>query len=139
MTAITGMGMTLVVHGDNVYRYFHHEIGVHKVQRVPVTNAAGKMQTSTACVTLMPVLDPLSVNVREEECKIDYVRGSGPGGQGMQSSSNCVVLTHLPSGIRVKCHQSRSALGNKELALQSVANEILTRRVREQKSKTHNA
>lgn len=62
---ITSSGKTLMLTGDNVYRYFHHEIGVHKVQRVPITDNSGKMQTSTACVTLMPVLDPLSVNVRE--------------------------------------------------------------------------
>ncbi|KPI87273.1 peptide chain release factor-like protein [Leptomonas seymouri] len=127
------------VFGDNVYRNLHHEIGVHKVQRVPVTDAAGKMQTSTAVFTMMPVLNPVSVNVLESDCKIDFVRGSGPGGQGMQSSSNCVVLTHKPSGISVKCHQSRSALGNKELALQMVAQQILTQKVKEQNSSMHEA
>lgn len=127
------------VSGERVYRAFHHEIGVHKVQRVPVTDAAGKMQTSTAVFTMMPVLDPVSVDVLESDCKIDFVRGSGPGGQGMQSSSNCVVLTHKPSGISVKCHQSRSALGNKELALQMVAQQILARRVKEQNSSMHEA
>ncbi|EPY30543.1 peptide chain release factor 1 [Strigomonas culicis] len=125
--------------GNDVYRNFHHEIGVHKVQRVPVTDAAGKMQTSTAVFTMMPVLDPVAVNVHESDCKIDFVRGSGPGGQGMQSSSNCVVLTHKPTGISVKCHQSRSALGNKELALQMVAQQILAQKVREQHSSLHAA
>ncbi|KAG5500222.1 hypothetical protein JIQ42_04557 [Leishmania sp. Namibia] len=125
--------------GEGVYRRLHHEIGVHKVQRVPVTDAAGKMQTSTAVFTMMPVLDPVSVDVHERDCKIDFVRGSGPGGQGMQSSSNCVVLTHKPSGISVKCHQSRSALGNKELALQMVAQQILEQRVKEQNSSLHKA
>ncbi|KPA79625.1 peptide chain release factor-like protein [Leptomonas pyrrhocoris] len=125
--------------GDKVYRNFRHEIGIHKVQRVPVTDAAGKMQTSTAVFTMMPVLDPVSVNVLEGDCKIDFVRGSGPGGQGMQSSSNCVVLTHKPSGISVKCHQSRSALGNKELALQMVAQQILAQKVKEQNSSVHEA
>lgn len=125
--------------GEGVYRNMHHEIGVHKVQRVPVTDAAGKMQTSTAVFTMMPVLDPVSVDVHESDCKIDFVRGSGPGGQGMQSSSNCVVLVHKPSGISVKCHQSRSALGNKELALQMVAQQILAQRVKEQNSSLHEA
>ncbi|AYU79487.1 Peptide chain release factor 1 mitochondrial [Leishmania donovani] len=125
--------------GEGVYRNMRHEIGVHKVQRVPVTDAAGKMQTSTAVFTMMPVLDPVSVDVHESDCKIDFVRGSGPGGQGMQSSSNCVVLTHKPSGISVKCHQSRSALGNKELALQTVAQQILVQRVKEQNSSLHKA
>lgn len=132
-------GNLFQVSGENVYRYFHHEIGVHKVQRVPVTDAVGKMQTSTAVVTMMPVLDPVSVNVHEEDCTIDFVRGSGPGGQGMQSSSNCVVLTHRPSGISVKCHQSRSALGNKELALQMVAQQILAARIKDQNSSLHDA
>lgn len=120
--------------GDGVYRHFRHEIGVHKVQRVPVTDHDGKMQTSTAVVTMMPILDPVTVNVREEDCRFDFVRGSGPGGQGMQSSSNCCVLLHRPSGISVKCHQSRSALGNKELALQMVAQQILARKVKEAQS-----
>lgn len=124
----------ILVIGDGVYRHLRHEIGVHKVQRVPVTDHDGKMQTSTALLTMMPVLDPVAVDVREEDCKFDFVRGSGPGGQGMQSSSNCCVLTHKPSGISVKCHQTRSALGNKELALQMVAHQILARKVKEAQS-----
>lgn len=132
-------GVIMTVEGDCVYRHLHHEIGVHKVQRIPVTDASGKMQTSTAVVKLMPILDPVSVQVYESDCKIDFVRGSGPGGQGMQSSSNCVVLVHLPSGISVKCHQSRSALGNKELALQMVAQELLVRRVKSQSSSVYDA
>lgn len=135
----TAGGFRFQVSGMNVYRNFHHEIGVHKVQRVPVTDAAGKMQTSTAVFTMMPVLDPVSVDVLESDCKIDFVRGSGPGGQGMQSSSNCCVLTHKPSGISVKCHQSRSALGNKELALQMVAQQILAQKVRDQNSSLYDA
>lgn len=137
-TAATG-GFCFQVSGRDVYRNFHHEIGVHKVQRVPVTDAAGKMQTSTAVFTMMPVLDPVAVNVLESDCKIDFVRGSGPGGQGMQSSSNCCVLTHRPTGISVKCHQSRSALGNKELALQMVAQQILARQVKDQNSSLYDA
>lgn len=131
--------ITVMVNGDGVYRKLHHEIGVHKVQRVPVTDSSGKMQTSTAVVKLTPILNPVSVQVFEEDCKIDFVRGSGPGGQGMQSSSNCVVLTHHPSGISVKCHQSRSALGNKELALQMVSQQILARRIKKQNSSIHQA
>lgn len=119
--------------GDSIYSHIKHEIGVHKVQRVPVTgHGDGKMQTSTAVVTLMPVLDPVNVNVNESDCTIDFVRGSGPGGQGMQSSSNACVLTHRPSGITVKCHQSRSALGNKELALQMVAQQLLQQQAKAQ-------
>ncbi|CCW70952.1 unnamed protein product [Phytomonas sp. Hart1] len=127
-------GHQFCVTGDDVYRNFRHEIGVHKVQRVPLTDAMGKMQTSTAVVTMMPILDPVSVDIREEDCTIHYVRGSGPGGQGMQSSSNCVVLTHIPSGYTVKCHQSRSALGNKELALQMAAQHILSQKIKSQNS-----
>jgi len=125
-------GTKLQIIGDDVYRFLRHEIGVHKVQRVPVTDHDGKMQTSTAVFTMVPVLDPVAVEVRESDCNIEFVRGSGPGGQGMQSSSNCCVLLHRPSGITVKCHQSRSALGNKELALQTVSQQILAKKVREQ-------
>lgn len=138
-TAEAATGFRFQVSGENVYRHFHHEIGVHKVQRVPVTDAVGKMQTSTAVVTMMPVLDPVSADILESDCKIDFVRGSGPGGQGMQSSSNCCVLTHRPSGISVKCHQTRSALGNKELALQTVAQQILAQKVKDQNSSIYDA
>ncbi|KAH9599505.1 Peptide chain release factor [Trypanosoma melophagium] len=137
--AVATTGAKFQVTGDGVYRSMRHEIGVHKVQRVPITDQDGKMQTSTAVVTLMPVLDPVSVNVHEEDCKFEFVRGSGPGGQGMQSSSNAVCLTHKPSGISVKCHKSRSALGNKELALQMVAQQLLARRVKDQNSSLHDA
>ncbi|KEG12069.1 putative peptide chain release factor 1 [Trypanosoma grayi] len=137
--AVVSTGLKFQVTGDGVYRNLRHEIGVHKVQRVPVTDQDGKMQTSTAVVTLMPVLDPVSVDVHESDCKIEFVRGSGPGGQGMQSSSNAVCLTHKPSGISVKCHQSRSALGNKELALQTVAQQLLVRRIKDQNSSLHEA
>lgn len=137
--ALASGGVKFQVMGDGVYRNFRHEIGVHKVQRVPVTDQDGKMQTSTAVVTLMPLLDPVSVDVHEGDCKIEFVRGSGPGGQGMQSSSNAVCLTHVPSGISVKCHQSRSALGNKELALQMVAQQLLARRIKSQNSSLHEA
>ncbi|RNC60208.1 peptide chain release factor 1 [Trypanosoma cruzi] len=137
--ALASTGVKFKAIGDNVYRNLRHEIGVHKVQRVPLTDQDGKMQTSTAVVTLMPVLDPVSVNVHENDCKIEFVRGSGPGGQGMQSSSNAVCLTHIPSGISVKCHQSRSALGNKEIALQLVAQQLLAQRVKDQNSSLHEA
>lgn len=125
--------------GDEVYRFLQHEIGVHKVQRVPVTDANGKMQTSTAVVTLMPEVDPVSVDVQESDCTFDFVRGGGPGGQGMQSSSNCCVMSHRPSGITVKCHQSRSATANKEIALQMVAQQILAKKVKEQASSLNSA
>ncbi|PBJ68637.1 Peptide chain release factor 1, mitochondrial [Trypanosoma cruzi cruzi] len=137
--ALASTGVKFMAIGDSVYRNLRHEIGVHKVQRVPLTDQDGKMQTSTAVVTLMPVLDPVSVNVHENDCKIEFVRGSGPGGQGMQSSSNAVCLTHIPSGISVKCHQSRSALGNKETALQLVAQQLLAQRVKDQNSSFHEA
>jgi peptide chain release factor 1 len=121
----------LRITGSDVYLYFQHEIGIHKVQRVPVTDHDGKMQTSTAAVSLLPVIDPSSVEVFEKDCKLDFVRGSGPGGQGMQSSSNACCLTHIPSGISVKCHQSRSATGNKLLALEMVAQQLWKRKLME--------
>jgi peptide chain release factor 1 len=127
-----------IIRGEGVFSFLRHEIGVHKVQRVPVTEASGRMQTSTATVTIMPVLTPSSVDLQESDCTLDFVRGSGPGGQGMQSSSNACVLTHRPSGITVKCHQSRSALGNKELAMQKVAQQLLAAKAREQASVNSN-
>lgn len=117
-------GGRLRIEGDDVYPYLKHEMGTHRVQRVPVTDSAGKMQTSTCSVMLMPQPSAVSVNINENDCKFDFVRGSGPGGQGMQSSSNCCVMTHIPSGFSCKVHQARSAAGNKALALEMLAQKL---------------
>lgn len=113
-----------VVGGEDVYQWLSHEIGTHRVQRVPVTESSGRMQTSTASVTMMPSMSAATVDLKEEDCEITMVRGSGPGGQGVNSSSNAVRLKHKPTGITVSCHQSRSGLENRNIAMDMVAQKL---------------
>jgi peptide chain release factor 1 len=124
----------LRVKGDGVYTYFRHEVGTHRVQRVPTTEASGRMQTSTASVVLLPIPDPLSVNVRREDCEIEMCRGGGPGGQGVNSASNCARVLHKPTGIRKRCHVSRSGNENVEIALRLIAQDIWKQKLEASKS-----
>jgi peptide chain release factor 1 len=117
-------GKVAYIEGADVFPFMMHELGAHRVQRVPVTEAAGRMQTSTAAVTMLPERAQPTVSVREEDCDVEMSRGSGPGGQGVNSSSNCVNLKHRPSGIVVRCHESRSASENMTRALQKVAQRL---------------
>ena len=117
-------GGKLRIEGEGVLQVLKHEMGTHRVQRVPVTESEGRMQTSTASVFVLPQPTTASVDIKESDCTFDFVRGSGPGGQGMQSSSNACVLTHNPSGLTFKVHQARSALGNRELALEMLAQKL---------------
>ena len=125
-------GGKLRIEGDDVYLYLKHEIGVHRVQRVPSTEKSGRMQTSTASVVLMPIVDPVTVAVKESDCEIEMVRGSGPGGQAVNTSSNCVRLFHRPSHISIKCHSSRSGTANRQLALEMLAQQLWKEQYRKQ-------
>lgn len=115
-----GGGRCARVKGPDVFMAMMHEIGVHRVQRVPVTEAAGRMQTSTAAVTLLPEFARPSIAVKESDVVIEMARGGGPGGQGVNSSSNAVRLKHIPSGINIHCHASRSGTENRALAMQKL-------------------
>ena len=117
-------GGKLRIEGEGVLQVLKHEMGTHRVQRVPTTESEGRMQTSTASVFVLPQPTTASVDIKESDCVFDFVRGSGPGGQGMQSSSNACVLTHKPSNLTFKVHQARSALGNRELALEMLAQKL---------------
>ena len=117
-------GGALRIEGQHVLRFLKYEMGIHRVQRVPVTDKDGKMQTSTAAVTLMPIPSALSVDVKDADCDFEFVRGSGPGGQGVQTSCNCCIARHRASGIRVRVHQTRSALTNKEIAMEMIAQRL---------------
>lgn len=134
---VTSAGGAMIrITGKDVFKYLQYEIGVHRVQRVPTTEASGRMQTSTASVTLMPQPSPVSVNVREEDCNIEMTRGSGPGGQGVNSSSNACKLYHRPSGTVIRCHYHRSGVANRELALDMLAQKLWKEAYRKAESET---
>lgn len=108
---------TLTISGHNVYSKLKYEGGVHRVQRVPETEARGRMHTSTATVAVYPERSELDVQIDPKDIQMEVCKSHGPGGQHCNKTSSCVTLTHIPTGITVRSDAERSQLQNKENCL----------------------
>ena len=138
----TGLGgykeISFMIKGTGAYSRLKYESGVHRVQRVPETEASGRIHTSTATVAVLPEVEDVEIEINPADIKMEVYRASGAGGQHVNKTSSAVRLIHIPTGMVAECQTERSQVQNREYAMKLLRSRLYEQEKRERDSKLEN-